>query len=76
MKQKSFQSKPSKMREARFFKGLSLDALSILTGIHQSYLSRIERSVCWASPEQARLIANALKSTVEEIFPEIHGKAS
>lgn len=60
------------MREVRFFRGLSLDEIYILTGrrLDQPKLSRIERGVKIPSQEEKNLIARALKVPVSEIFPE------
>ena len=62
--------KTSKMRELRFFKGLTLDELYLLTGrkLPMPKLSRIERGIVIPTEEEKRLIAGALKEPVERIF--------
>ena len=59
------------MKELRFFKGLSLDDIYILTGrrISQPQLSRIERGISVPSDEEKELIARALKEEVLKAFP-------
>ena len=61
-----------KMKELRFFKGLSLDDIYILTGrkISQPQLSRIERGISIPSDEEKELIARALKESASKAFPE------
>ena len=61
-----------KMKELRFFKGLSLDDIYLLTGrrISQPQLSRIERGISVASEEEKILISKALKKPVGEVFPK------
>lgn len=61
-----------KMKELRFFKGLSLDDIYILTGrrISQPQLSRIERGISVPSDEEKELIARALKEEVLKAFPK------
>jgi len=60
----------SKMRQIRFFKGLTLDDIYLLTGrkVAMPKLSRIERGICLPTEEEKRLIAGALKEAVDEIF--------
>lgn len=61
-----------KMKELRFFKGLSLDDIYVLTGrrISQPQLSRIERGISIPSEEEKELIALALKEPASQAFPE------
>lgn len=60
-----------KMKEIRFFKGLSLDEIHVLSGrrISQPHLSRIERGIAIPSDEEKALIARALKESVSKVFP-------
>jgi len=60
-----------KMKEIRFFKGLSLDDMHVLSGrrISQPQLSRIERGIAIPSEEEKQLIARALKEPVSKVFP-------
>ena len=64
--------KVSKMRKLRFFKGMTLDDIYLLTGrkIDQGKLSRIERNIQIPSKEEKTLISGALKTPQEELFPE------
>ncbi len=61
-----------KMKELRFFKGLSLDDIYVLTGrrISQPQLSRIERGISIPSDDEKELIARALKEPASKAFPE------
>jgi len=59
------------MKKVRFFKGMSLDDIHVLTGrrISQPQLSRIERGIAIPSDEEKTLIARALKESVSKVFP-------
>ena len=61
-----------KMKKLRFFKGLSLDDIYVLTGrrISQPQLSRIERGISIPSDKEKELIARALKEPASKTFPE------
>jgi len=64
--------KVSKMRKVRFFKGMTLDDVYLLTGrkIDTGKLSRIERGISIPSKEEKTLISRALKTPEEELFKE------
>ena len=64
--------KIKKMKEIRFFKGLSLDDIYVLTNrkISQPKLSRIERGISIPTNEEKEFIARALKEPVSKAFPE------
>jgi len=69
---KELQMRIKKMKELRFFKGLSLDDIYVLTGrrISQPQLSRIERGISIPSDKDKELISRALKEPVSKAFPE------
>jgi len=58
------------MREIRFHKNLTLDDVFLRTDIWGPKLSRIERGILKPSLKERQLIAKALRSKVEEIFPD------
>ena len=62
----------TKMKEVRFFRGITLDEIYVLTGrkIDQPKLSRIERGVTIPKEEEKKLIARVLKVPVADIFRE------
>lgn len=55
----------------RLQRGLSLTQLCLLTGIHPSTLSRIERGQIYPYPGWRKRIAEALNVKEEDIFPEV-----
>jgi len=65
-------SKIHPLRKERFFRGLTLDRLMILTGraVDSTTLSRIERGIYLPTSEQKKAIARALRKPVKEIFLE------
>lgn len=67
----AFDMRIKKMKEIRFFKGLSLDDIHVLAGrrISQPQLSRIERGIAIPSDGEKALIARALKEPVSKVFP-------
>ncbi len=60
----------SKMREKRFFAGMTLADLWLKTKINQGKLSQLERGIFIPTQKEKEAIARALKSSVKEIFPE------
>ena len=60
----------SKMKELRFFKGLSQWQIRMVTGISQAKLSLIERGYIVPQEEEKKKIAAALNVRPEEVFPE------
>jgi len=60
----------SPVRKARLLRGLTQLDISFPTGINLSKISMIERGYIIPRPEEKRLIAMALETTVSEIFPE------
>jgi transcriptional regulator with XRE-family HTH domain len=56
---KSAPTTPS-LREIREQRGLSLDAVAVLAGVHKSTVSRLERGLIEPSPETVVAIAEAL----------------
>ena len=61
---------PSRMREIRFRLGLSLDDLSIRTGLDLAWLSRAERGIVKINRENQEKIAVGLNFPLEALFPE------
>ncbi len=62
----------SKLKEIRFFRGISQSQLSIITGIQQASISQLENGVLLPTPSTEKMkerIAHVLKLSVEEIFP-------
>jgi DNA-binding XRE family transcriptional regulator len=60
----------NKIRELRFFKGLTQADLWLKTKIHPPKLSQIERGDIEPTLKEKKLISKALKKSVKEIFPE------
>lgn len=60
----------NKIKEARFFKKVSQALLALITGIQQARLSRIENDLVIPRPDEMQRIADALRATVADIFPE------
>lgn len=58
------------IRELRFRKGITQDELFLKTKIHQARISRLERGIFKASPQERKLISEALEVSEEEVFPE------
>jgi len=65
-----------KMRQIRFFRGMTLDDIYLLTGrkISQPKLSRVERGISHPSDEEKELISRVLKIPIKEIFPDEESK--
>lgn len=59
----------SKMREMRFFAGLTQADLWLKTRISQSKLSCIERGIFQPTQREKEIISKALKASVQEVFP-------
>ena len=60
----------NKLKEKRFFANMmTQDELSVLSGIERSRISRIENGYIQPSKEEKKILAQALNSTVKEIFP-------
>ena len=60
----------NKIRELRFFEGLTQADLWLKTKIHQPKISQIERGYLEPTLKEKKLISKALKKSVNEIFPE------
>lgn len=58
------------MRRLRFEQGKTLDDLWLLTKIRQSRLSLLEREYIEPSKEDMKKIAQALRTSVKEVFPK------
>jgi len=58
------------MKNARFHKKLTLDDISLATGIWQAKLSRIERGIFVATQDEKKKISKVLDSKIAEIFPD------
>lgn len=63
------QDLPTPMRQVRSKSGITQLGLVKLTGVSQPTIARLEAGKA-PTLEQARLIAAALKSTVQDLFPE------
>lgn len=61
-----------KLREFRFFKGMTLDDVYLLSGrrIYPQKLSRIERGIIIPTEDEKNLIAKALREPVSKVFPK------
>lgn len=59
----------SKMREVRFFAGMTLADLWLKTHLSQSKLSQIERGIFVPTQREKEIISKALKSSTEKVFP-------
>jgi transcriptional regulator with XRE-family HTH domain len=57
------------LRRARFFSGVTLQALSKKTGVSVSRLSSYERGFAELSEREKRKITKILKGRKDEIFP-------
>ncbi|MDP2914909.1 MAG: hypothetical protein Q8O91_05605 [Candidatus Aminicenantes bacterium] len=68
----SVDKKISKVRFFRIIEGLTLDDISIATGLDRGLLSRGERGLYHLTDEQKMKIAAALRQRVEIIFPGGH----
>ncbi len=60
----------TRMRQLRLLSGLTLDDLSVATGIDRGHLSRMERDIVSGSPQHKERISKELGTPVEELFPE------
>lgn len=61
--------KANALREWRSSRGWTLDEVAGLTGVHLSYLSRIERGEREPPPHTKIQIARGLGAGVSELFP-------
>lgn len=61
---------PSRVREIRFRLGLSLDDVSVRTGLDRGWLSRAERGIVPINTANREKIAVALNFPIEGLFPE------
>lgn len=57
-----------RIRRLRHEMGMSQHALAAETGVNESTVCRWERGKCLPAPSKRKGLANALKSTVEDIF--------
>lgn len=74
----SFVSRKSRsaLSTARFYKNISQDQLSALTGVSQATLSRIERNRAPSTPKiikAKKKIAAVLETPIEILFPDVEG---
>jgi len=60
----------NKLKQIRFFKGITQDDLYIETNIWPAKISRIERGVFRPTSKEKELLSKALKTPICEIFPE------
>ena len=60
----------NKLKQIRFFRGMTQDDLFVETRIWPAKISRIERGVFRPTPKEKILLAKALKTPIGEIFPE------
>jgi hypothetical protein len=63
-------SMKNRIREFRFFLGMTLDDLWLKTKISQSKLSRIERGIFEPTRREKVLIAEALSESPDRVFPK------
>lgn len=56
-----------RLREVKFIKGYTLFDLRLITGIHQSKLSLIERGYLQPTDDEKKKLAEALKTKPERI---------
>ena len=64
-----------KLRQLRFEKGLSFALLAEQTGMSVSYLNEIEKGKKYPKEDKIRLLANALKTTPEELVSDVMPKS-
>jgi len=60
----------SKVRELRFFKGLSQWQIALAAGMSQTKLSLIERGFIHPTEADKERIAEILETKIEDLFPE------
>jgi transcriptional regulator with XRE-family HTH domain len=60
----------NKLKQTRFFRGLTQDDIYLLTNIWPAKISRIERGVFRPTPKEKKLLSKALKTPIRELFPE------
>jgi len=60
----------NKLRIARIMSGKTQAQLSILSGVHYSTVSRIERGMVKPSKKQGQQLARALQVPADMLFPE------
>ena len=60
----------NKLKQTRFFRGLTQDDIYLLTNIWPAKISRIERGVFRPTPKEKKLLSKALKTPICELFPE------
>ncbi len=58
----------NKLKEVRFFKGVSQFKLGMLSRVHPSKISLYENNLVKLKPEEKKQIADALDITLEEVF--------
>ena len=59
----------NRLKEFRFFKGISQPLLALETGIQQSKISLIENNLLVPREEEKKKIADALGVSIEKLFP-------
>lgn len=59
----------NRLREFRFFKGLTQWQLRVSTGINQTKLSLIERGYIEPKAEEKKALSKVLGAKPEELFP-------
>ena len=59
------------VRKIRLEKGISLETLADLSGLHRTYMSDVELGKRNVSLENIDRIANALEVSISEIFKQI-----
>jgi len=65
----------NRIRELRFFTGVTQIDLAIKAGLQPSMLSYIERGIVEPKEAQKEKIARALKLTTGEVFPDEETKS-
>ncbi len=60
----------NKFRAYRFIRQKTQDQLSKETGIHQSQISKIENEYLRPAEREKKVLAKALGTTAEKLFPE------
>ncbi|MBW1853311.1 MAG: helix-turn-helix transcriptional regulator [Deltaproteobacteria bacterium] len=60
----------NKLKEVRFFEGVSQPLLALKTAIQQSRISLIENELVTPREEEKKKIAEALEVKVRDIFPK------
>ncbi|MBA7641126.1 hypothetical protein ES703_48799 [subsurface metagenome] len=60
----------NKLKQIRFFRGMTQDDLFVETHIWPAKISRIERGVFRPTSKEKKLLSKALKTPIRELFPE------